>query len=116
MTHDIGKLPVWARNEIQRLQANEADFDQKLSDMLGHGEHAISNVLMPYFKAEMHDQYLPRNQLVHFQLPHPWAETRPGHIGVRHLRERDAIDIQGSQPIVIEPTAANCCTITFRER
>lgn len=114
--HDVSKLPKWAQSEMQRLEANLRRAEKRMVEMVGGKPDHFSNVLLPYYRGDMHDQYLPKDQLVHFLLPHPWAESRPGHIGVRHLRERDAIDIQGSQGINIEPTASNCCVITFKDR
>ena len=115
-THDITKLPVWARSEIERLRSNLRMANGRLADVMGGDEHTVtSNVMLPYFKEDMHDQYLPKDQRVQFLIPHPWVEARPGHIEVRHI-DVNSIDIHGSQPIWIEPGASNCCSIRFRSR
>lgn len=115
-TRDVTKLPKWAQDEIFRLKSNLHMSDSRLAYMVGGKfNEDLSNVMLPYFKMDMVDQYLPKDQRVQFQIPHPWVEARPGYIEVRHVDEH-SIDIHGSQPIWIEPGASNCCVIRFRSR
>ena len=101
--NDVTKLPRWAQNRIEKLEADVLYYSNQMVEMVAEGKEALaSNVLLPYFKGDMHDQYLPKNTRVQFLMPHPWVESRPGYIEVRHQGE-DTIDIHGSQPIWIEP-------------
>ncbi len=115
--HDVTKLPRWAQAEIWRLESNLRSMGKRMEEMINRGQNDQSNVIIPYFKEDMQDQYLPKDTRVQFLIPHPWVEDRPGYIEVRHLRENgeDAIDIHGSSPIWIEPGASNCCVIRFRD-
>lgn len=106
------RLPRAVRHHIEKMEADLRDVNNSMAEVLG--SPGKSNVVLPYYLADMTDQYLPNNCRVQFALPYPRRKGDIGYIEVRHDGE-GGLEIHGSHPISIEPGASNAATLKLRD-
>ena len=111
-SHDIGRLPVWAQDNIRSLAQEILDLRKQIDKL--RGSVGASNVFVSGTLPEEKDIPLGMNTRIRFQMPKPSGRVTQRFIDVRHERkhddgrgERDALVIQGDGTILIEAHATN---------
>ena len=111
----LSKLPKWAREylvdlelEVGRLTRRKEELEEERVTNLG----AESNARMTWELLMEGEHGLPKYANVRFHI----SRERGSYITMRWNDSDGMIDINGSDPIVIQPIASNAIYMTTRER
>lgn len=96
------KLPIWAKNELARLEANSNYYENKLKEI---GNPEATNTYFPLNSTT--NQYLPKNQRVVFNID-------GGELGIQIKGDRLEIHSQSfNKELCVTPRFANGVSIRF---
>lgn len=105
MSGDVAKLPRWAQQRIEQLEANVAHYREKARQIT---DGDTDTRIISYSDG---DQPLPRGSTVAFDLPYAahGAPGRPASIEVHTEPDRGLVQIRvrGGQPLLVYPSSSN---------
>lgn len=105
--HDIKKLPVWARHELNKLRADVNYYKEKVQEINGDKE---TNT---YIACGMDEPIpLPKDAHIIFVV-NPNRSIRTGQIQVT-VKENNEIEIYGDKQLNIKLQSSNICNINSR--
>lgn len=106
------KLPLWARNELQRLRANAAFHERQISELLG-GQDSSDTFLLG---GQSDGRPLPLHSAVRFRVM-PAASTRWEEYFDVHLDfSGNRLEVRSASEIRIIPNAANSFLVEIAPR
>ena len=103
MTHDLSKLPTWAKERIRVLEMRVTEANARIAILFGATPTNTSWGDDP----GRHPHYLPSNATIRFELG-----IGDDHIDV-HI-EREDLYINGQRRLAVYPEAANAVRISLK--